>query len=65
MLFANVPTQAESPLHCLEPAAGGISLKMNAKFMCFKQEGAISIFFKWQASQISKQVLIPQQQYLI
>ena len=41
-LFAHVPTQAESQLHSLKKAAGGIGLYMNAnkiEFMCFKQEG--------------------------
>ncbi len=38
-LLANTPTQAESLLHCLERAAGGIALHVNAdkiEFMCFK-----------------------------
>ena len=37
-LLANTSAQAESLLHSLEQAAGGIDLHMNAdktKFMCF------------------------------
>ena len=44
-LPANTPTQAESLLHSLEWAAGGISLHVNAdktKYMCFNQRGDIS-----------------------
>ena len=36
--LANTPTQAESPLHSLEQAAGGIGLHVNAnkmEYMCF------------------------------
>ena len=53
-LLTNTPDQAESLLHCLERAAGGIDLHVNAKkkkqkkpqrkteFMCFIQRGDIS-----------------------
>ena len=44
VFFTNIPTQAESLLHSMEIAAGGIGLYMNAnkiELMCFKQEGAI------------------------
>ena len=46
VLLANTPTQAASLLHSLEQAAGSISLHVNAnkmKYMCFNQEGDISI----------------------
>ena len=39
-LLTNTPTQAESLLHNLEQAAGGIGLHVNAdkmEYMCFKQ----------------------------
>ena len=42
---ANTPTQANSLLHRLEQAAGGISLHVNedkTEYMCFNQEGDIS-----------------------
>ena len=45
-LQANELAQAESPLHSLEQAAGGIGLYVNTnetEFMHFKQEGRISI----------------------
>ena len=41
-LLANTPAQAESLLHCLERAAGSISLNVNAdntEYMCFNQSG--------------------------
>ena len=44
-LPANSPTQAESQLHCLERAAGGIGLPVNLykiEYMCFNQRGDIS-----------------------
>ena len=44
-LLANTPTQAESLLHILEQAAGGICLHVNAdkiEYMCFNQKGDIS-----------------------
>ena len=44
-LLANTQTQAESLLHCLERAAGGIGLHVNAdkiEYMCFNQRGDIS-----------------------
>ena len=44
-LLANTPTQAESLLHCLEQAATGIGLYVNAhktEYMCFTQRGDIS-----------------------
>ena len=43
--YANTPTQAESLLHCLDQAAGGIGFHMNAdktEYICFNWEGAIS-----------------------
>ena len=43
-LLANTPTQAESLLHSLEQAAGGIGLQMNVdktEYMSFNQEGCI------------------------
>ena len=45
VLLANSPAQAESLLHCLEQAAGGIGLHVNAdkiEYMCFNQRGNIS-----------------------
>ena len=45
-VLANTPTQAESLLHSLEQAAGGIGLLVNvnkSELMYFKQEGVISI----------------------
>ena len=44
-LMANAPTQAESLLHSLEQAAGGIGLRVKAEkteYMCFNQTGNIS-----------------------
>ena len=44
-LLANAPAQAETPLHCLERAAAGIGLHVNAhqtKYKCFNQTGDIS-----------------------
>ena len=44
-LIANTPTQAESLLHSLEQATGGIGLHFNAdkmEFMCFNQRANIS-----------------------
>ena len=44
-LLANTPTQAESLLHSLEQAAGGIDLHVNAdktKYMCFNKKEVIS-----------------------
>ena len=44
-LLANAPAQAETLLHCLERAAAGIGLHVNAhktEFMCFNQTGDIS-----------------------
>ena len=42
VLLANTSTQAESLLHSLEWAAGGIDLHVNTEFMCFIQRGDIS-----------------------
>ena len=58
--LANTPAQAESLLHRLEQAAGGISFNVNVnktEFMCFKQE-TIS-----QPLKLDK--FTPRQQYLI
>ena len=44
-ILANTPNQAETRLHCLEQAAAGIGLHVNAhktKYMCFNQTGDIS-----------------------
>ena len=44
-LLANSPAQAESLLHRLKRAAGGIGLHVNAdktEYMCFNQRGDIS-----------------------
>ena len=46
VLLANTIAQAESLLHSLELAAGGIGLPVNAEkmeYMCFNQRGDISI----------------------
>ena len=45
VLLANTPAQAESLLHSLEQAAGGVGLHVNAnktEYMCFNQRGNIS-----------------------
>ena len=50
VFLANIPTQAESPLHSLACAEGGICLHVwrneehvcQTKSICFKREGAIS-----------------------
>ena len=45
VLLPNTPAQAESQLHSLEQAAGGISLQVNTdktEFMSFNQRGDIS-----------------------
>ena len=45
VLLANSPTHAESLLHSLEQAAGGITLCMNTnktEFKCFKQAPELS-----------------------
>ena len=44
-ILANTPNQAETLLHCLEWAAAGIVLYVNAhktEFMCYNQTGDIS-----------------------
>ena len=44
-ILAKTPTQAETLLHCLERAAGGIGLHVNAhktEYMCLNQTGDIS-----------------------
>ena len=44
-LLANTPAQAETLLHSLEQAAGGIGLHVNTdrtEYMCFNQRGDIS-----------------------
>ena len=44
-LLVNTPTQAETLLHSLEQAAGGIGLHVNAdktEYTCFNQRGDIS-----------------------
>ena len=44
-ILANTPAQAETLLHCLERAAVGIDLHVNAhktEYMCFNQRGGIS-----------------------
>ena len=44
-ILANAPAQAETLLHCLERAAAGIGLHVNAhktEYMCFNQTGDIS-----------------------
>ena len=44
-LLANTPAQAETMLHSLEQAAGGIGLHANAdktEYVCFNQRGDIS-----------------------
>ena len=46
VLLANTPTQAKSLLHCLEQATRGTGLSVNSnktKFMCFNQDGAITL----------------------
>ena len=46
VLLANTQARAESLLHSVEKAAGGIGLLVNAsktECMCFKREGAICI----------------------
>ena len=45
VVLANVPSQAETLLHCLEQAVAGIGLHVNAhktEYMCFNQTGNIS-----------------------
>ena len=54
--LANISTQAESLLHSLEQAAGGIGIHVNAdktECMCFNQRGNISIL-KWTSSPTSE-----------
>ena len=54
--LAKISAQAESLLHSLEQAAGGISLSVNTnkvEYMCFKQKEAISTFMR-QACKISR-----------
>ena len=49
-LLANTPAQAETLLHCLEQAAAGIGLHVNAdktEYMCFNQRGHISTLDGW------------------
>ena len=44
-LLVNTPVQAETLLHCLERADGGIGLHVNAdktEYICFNQRGDIS-----------------------
>ena len=45
VLLINTPAQAETLLHCMERAAAGIELHVNAdktEYMCFNQRGNIS-----------------------
>ena len=52
-LLTNTPAQAESLLHNLKQAAGGIGLRVNAnktEYMYFKQKEPSP---KWQAPKIS------------
>ena len=44
-IVANAPSQAETPVHSLERASGGIGLHFNAQkmdYMCLNQTGDIS-----------------------
>ena len=65
--LANTPVQAESLLHSRKQETGSIGLYVNiskTKFMCFRLKKS-HLYFKWQASKISRQVLITRQQYII
>ena len=62
LILANIPTQAKSLLHSLEQEALA-SKWMQIEYMCFKQKGTISILNG--RTKISRQIHIPQQQYLI
>ena len=56
-LLANTPTQAESLLHSLERATGGIGLHVNAgktEFMSFNQRGDISTLKGGPLKQVDK-----------
>ena len=60
-LLTNIPAQAEILLHCLERAAAGIGLYVNAKkteYMCFNQRGNI---FSLKGGQVH----LPRKKYLI
>ena len=65
-LIENTPTQAESLLHSLEQAAGGIGLHINAdktEYICFHQRRRLHTN-GW-SSETSGQVHLPQKQRLI
>ena len=66
-LLANTSTQAESLLHSLERAAGGIGLHVNTdkiEHMCFNQIGDISTL-KGGSFETHGQVHLPWKQHLI
>ena len=60
VLLANAPTQAESLLHGLKEAAGGISL-----YMIVEKQSTCVLHLKRGFSEISGQVRVPRQQLLI
>ena len=60
-LLANTPAQAKSQLLCLEEAAAGIGLHVNAdktEYMCFNQRGDISTLTGGEVHRHRKQRLI-------
>ena len=68
VLLTNTPAQAESLLHSLKQAAGGIDLYVNTnriEFICFKQDGSTSklndnLWNQWTSSHILTAIyLIP------
>ena len=66
-LLANTPAQAETLLHSLERAAGGIGLHVSAhktEYMCFNQRGDIFHSKGW-PFETSGQVHLPRKQRLI
>ena len=64
--LANIPSQAESLLHSLEQAAGGIGLHVNAnktEYMCFNKKKKRDIStLNSSYPEISGQVHVPQKQ---
>ena len=63
VLLTNTSVQAESLLHSLEKAARGFHVNAGESTCVVTRR--LHLLFRWQASEISKAVHIPRQQYLI
>ena len=66
-ILANTPNQAETLLHCLERAAAGIDLDVNAhktEYMCYNQTRRHH-YTRQDLSETSRQIHPPRKQRLI